>query len=74
MPVASQLPQWVLVALPLLVLWDIAWRGMALWRSARRTDLIWFVVLLVVNSLGILPIVYLLLTRDKATTDAPNRE
>ncbi len=43
---------------------------LALWRSARRNELIWFVFLLIVNSIGILPIIYLLLTRGKAEKDA----
>ncbi len=43
-----------------LALWDLAWKGVALWRAAKRKELWWFVALLIVNSMGILPIVYLL--------------
>lgn len=39
--------------------WDLVWRGFALWRSGRNSDLPWVIVLLVVNSVGILPIIYL---------------
>jgi hypothetical protein len=50
------------------VLWDLVWRGLALWRAGRRNEPIWFVCLLVFNTLGILPIIYLLasggLSRD----------
>ena len=57
---------WSLFApiLVLVVLWSIAWKGLALWRSARRGDMVWFVVLLVVNTLGILEIIYLLTHKD----------
>ena len=43
----------------LLVLWALAWKGYALWRAAKNDQKIWYVVLLVVNLLGILEIIYL---------------
>lgn len=45
--------------LPLLVIWAIFWKGLALWKSARNDQRYWFVALLIVNSLGILDILYL---------------
>lgn len=45
--------------LPILVLWSIFWKGLALWHSGRRGNAWWFVILLVVNTMGILEIVYL---------------
>lgn len=42
-----------------LAIWDIAWKGVALWRAARNRQSTWFVLLLVINSVGILPIIYL---------------
>lgn len=54
------LPQsWMVWILPLLIL-DIVLKGLALWRSARRSENIWFIFLLLVNSLGVLPAIYLL--------------
>jgi hypothetical protein len=46
-----------------ITIWDIIWRGMALWNSAKRNESVWFVALLIINSLGILPIIYLLIKR-----------
>ncbi len=43
-----------------LAMWDLAWKGFALWRAARRKEQWWFLALLLINSMGILPIVYLL--------------
>lgn len=43
----------------LAVLWSVVWKGLALWHSARRGQYWWFVILLVVNTLGILEIIYL---------------
>jgi len=50
------------IALPLLILliiWSLIWKGFALWKSARLNQPIWFVVLLVVNTFGILEILYI---------------
>ena len=51
--------------LPILIvvaLWTIIWKGLALWHSARRGEWKWFVVLLIVNTLGILELIYLFVT------------
>lgn len=48
---------------PLLVplaLWSLVWKGMALWRAAQNKQKGWFVALLIINTAGILEIVYLL--------------
>jgi hypothetical protein len=39
---------------PLLLLWEVFWKGLALWHSGRRGQTVWFVILLVVNTVGIL--------------------
>jgi len=50
----------------ILTIWDMIWRGWALWRSARREEKWWFVALLIINSIGILPIIYLVFfSKDK---------
>ena len=43
----------------LLILWTIPWKGVALWKAARRTDKWWFIVILIVNTLAILEILYI---------------
>ncbi len=43
----------------IFVLWTIVWKGLALWHSARRGQGWWFAIMLVVNTLGILEIIYL---------------
>ncbi len=43
----------------LVTIWDLVWKGIALWKSARNEQRNWFVVLLLINSLGIVPIIYL---------------
>lgn len=43
----------------LLTTWDLIWKGISLWKAARHSQRNWFVALLIINSLGILPIIYL---------------
>ncbi len=43
----------------LLAIWTIFWKGLALWHSGRKGQAKWFVVLLVLNTAGILEIIYL---------------
>lgn len=50
---------WILFAFPLLLIWSFFWKGLALWHSGRRGQGWWFVILLLVNTLGILEIIYL---------------
>jgi hypothetical protein len=44
----------------LFVAWILIWKGIALWRAARNHHTVWFVVLLILNTLGILEIIYIL--------------
>jgi methionyl-tRNA synthetase len=43
----------------LLIAWSLVWKGIALWRSARNNQKGWFVALLIINTLGILEILYI---------------
>jgi len=43
----------------LLIAWTLAWKGVALWHSAKRNENWWFIAILVLNTLGILEIFYL---------------
>jgi hypothetical protein len=47
--------------LVLVVIWDSVWKLIALWKSARHNQLAWFICLAVLNTAGILPILYILL-------------
>lgn len=54
------------IIISLLVAWDIIWRGIALWRAAKKQQTTWYVLLLVLNSVGVLPIIYLLTNKERA--------
>lgn len=42
-----------------IVLWELVWKGIALWKSARLSQRNWFVAILIFNTIGILPIAYI---------------
>jgi methionyl-tRNA synthetase len=50
---------WLPFLLVPIAIWVVIWKGIALWRAARNGSLPWFVVLLAVNTLGILEIIYI---------------
>lgn len=43
----------------LLLLWSIFWKGLALWHAAKRGEKIWFIVFLLLNTVGVVEILYL---------------
>ncbi|HSD12656.1 MAG TPA: DUF5652 family protein [Patescibacteria group bacterium] len=54
-----------------LIVWSIAWKGVALWTSARRGQKWWFIAFLVVNTVGALEILYLLVLGVPKTETRP---
>lgn len=40
-------------------IWTIVWKGLALWKSGRKTKIVWFITLLIMNTFGIFEITYL---------------
>jgi len=48
-----------------LLVWSAVWKAIALWKSGRNNQLAWFVVMFIVNTVGILEIVYLLFFQKK---------
>jgi hypothetical protein len=50
---------WVSLVIPLVMLWTLPWKGVALWRAAGNKQLVWFIVLFLLNTLAILEIIYI---------------
>lgn len=42
-----------------LLIWSIAWKGVALWNASKNNQKNWFIAILVINTIGILEIIYL---------------
>lgn len=48
-------PEFYLVMLT----WTLVWKGLALWKAARKEHVVWFVIILTINTMGLLEIAYI---------------
>jgi uncharacterized membrane protein len=55
----------ILALLIVFGIWEAVWKAVAMWKSARNNQLAWFVCILIFNTVGILPIVYILWFQKK---------
>jgi len=49
------------IIITVISLWELVWKGIAMWYSAGEKQKVWFVCVLIFNTVGILPIIYLLI-------------
>lgn len=61
----------LITLLVILAIWDMIWKFIALWKSARNNQLGWFICIAIFNTVGILPIIYILTHRKKAEAEKP---
>jgi hypothetical protein len=45
--------------LSIVAVWILVWKGIALWMAARNDSKIWFIIMVVLNTFGILEIIYI---------------
>ena len=57
------------IILLVLAIWTIPWKGYALWLAAKRSQKGWFLVLLILNTVGILEIFYIFRIVKKSCKD-----
>ena len=55
----------LLALIIILAIWDLIWKGIAMWKCGRNNQLTWFVFILILNTVGILPIIYLVWFQEK---------
>ena len=44
----------------LAVIADLVLKGIGMWKAGRNNQMYWFIAMLVINSAGILPLIYIL--------------
>ena len=49
-------PLWLFIV---ILVWTAIWKLMAMWKAAQKKSVTWFIVLGIVNTVGILPILYI---------------
>ena len=52
-----------------LVLWTIVWKVYAVWTAAKHNHKKWFVALIILNTAGILEIIYIFKVAKKSWAD-----
>ncbi len=57
--------QWIAWAIIIVGLWTLPWKGVALWKSAKQNQKWWFIALLVINTVGLLEILYIFVFSKK---------
>ena len=45
--------------LAIIIVWTLTWKLIALWKSAIQNQPAWFIILAIVNTIGILEILYI---------------
>ncbi len=52
---------WIVI----LIVAELVMKGIALWKCGRNNQPIWYLVILIINSAGVLPLIYLLAFQKK---------
>ncbi len=52
------IPLWLFIT---IIIWSVAWKGVAWWHAARQGHRIWFIAFFIINTVGILEILYIFL-------------
>ena len=50
---------WALPILFVLAIWELVWKAWGMWQAARNNQSGWYIAILLLNTLGILPILYI---------------
>ncbi len=65
-------PKGSLIFLLVTILWVLPWKIYALWTASKKNHKIWFVVFILVNTLGILEIIYIFYIAKKSWSEVKN--
>jgi hypothetical protein len=56
---------WMIVLCIFLAIRDLVWKAIALYKAWQKSDKVRFIFIFIFNTCGILPIIYLILSRKK---------
>lgn len=57
-------------AIIILVIWTFIWKGIALWYAGGNKDKAWFIVLLLLNTAGILDMLYIFIFSKRKSANS----
>jgi len=55
----------LILGVTFLAIWEMIWKGFALWTAGNKKDAAWFICIFIFNTMGILPIIYILKNKKK---------
>jgi Family of unknown function (DUF5652) len=61
---------WLIPTIIILAIWDAVWKLIAMWKAARNNHLVWFICIAIFNTIGILPIIYILVQKKNNNTQS----
>jgi methionyl-tRNA synthetase len=56
----------------IIAVWSLAWKTIAVWHAARNKQRLWMIALLLINTVGVLEIIYLAYFRKDNNADGSN--
>ena len=65
---------WFIPLIVICALWDAVWKLIGMWRAGRNNELVWFICIAIFNTLGILPIIYILMDNNKSDKEEKSDE
>ena len=60
--------QWTMILFVVLMVRSAIWKWIGLWKAGTKKQMTWFIVMFILNTVGILPIVYLAFFQKKEKT------
>ncbi|MEK7080713.1 MAG: DUF5652 family protein [Patescibacteria group bacterium] len=61
----SSMPAPIFTLVVIAAIWSIIWKGIALWKAGKNGSKPWFIALLVINTMGLLEIIYIFFFNKK---------
>jgi len=68
----TQTTEWFQHMLPFIIvltIFELVMKLIAMWRAGRKNQLAWFIVIGIINTAGILPVIYLLTNKGKKNSE-----
>ena len=51
-----------------LILWELAWKSLGLWKAAQNSQIAWFIVIFILPTFGLLSIFYVIFVKNTENT------
>lgn len=56
--------EWLVPVIVIFAIWDAVWKLIAMWKASKNNHLAWFICIAIFNTIGILPIIYILTHKE----------